>query len=734
MEKLDVKLSAIFGLSLFGTLSVISAIGLVTVGIYAILEEGIVLSIKTPLWVGGAVFIGGILTIGIALCGKISYLKSLILIVISGASFLLCFASMLLLEFAEKMSIFLPARHDHSGPVSMDTRWRSPYVIYLVYLVSSVVGMVSALVGFLYIYCLLIAPVRNRQWKLYQTQSEATSQDQTQTETKNQDQAPEQHARTKYKFKNTPSSKDNKDKISMKSRGRHGSDLPETSWIYDSQSIHSLVATPTKAFPTEKETQLKKDVVDELRHTSSFKIHRYQTLPTPSPVPPPLPPINPSALYPRPTPPEQVKNDVLDDPEPKHCTAKSLEHYPIPRKYSLRGSKRGSKHGRQHPSTFRQISPQGHNSPGEGAVNVTMEHHQGFPDVSEQNFGKGHDQGNIDEYHNTFSTHTSPRSPTDQKFAALSDEARPLQTLHQNASDLISLKPVPVKRLCSKRNSMHHQSAATLPGYDQITLDPPSPQHDSVHCDDQCCLPLPPVQFQENGMTHQKPVRHFNDEVSDNKHSEAAQKGYTDINGHPWEVHQGQGESTDQKTHPVPSQRAAHATESVCETEAPQMTPTQVHQLYQSSQNEETKLDAKGQHNLNQQGYIVIQNPSTHCDTSTDITDPSSSFIEQRSDKPVAPPRTSPKPKLQHQSHVEEATEGPLPVLHRRSSRKVHERIQAVQKMLGMGSSNADSSDHPIDQSPPVPKDEVDHLQPRLAATKVQLDNLEDLYVTSTRL
>ena len=46
--------------------------------------------------------------------------------------------------------------------------------------------------------------------------------------------------------------------------------------------------------------------------------------------------------------------------------------------------------------------------------------------------------------------------------------------------------------------------------------------------------------------------------------------------------------------------------------------------------------------------------------------------------------------------------------------------------------------DHPIDQSPPVPKDEVDHLpdhlQPRLAATKVQLDNLEDLYVTSTRL
>lgn len=359
-----------------------------------------------------------------------------------------------------------------------------------------------------------------------------------------------------------------------------------------------------------------------------------------------------------------------------------------------------------------------------------MEHHQGLPDYSKQNFGKGHNQRNIDEHQNTFNTPTSPKSPTDQKFVALSDEEGPLQTPHHNASNLISLQPVPVKRLCSKRNSMHHQSAATLPGCDQITLDPPSPQHDSVHCDDQCFLPLPPMQYQDNGMTHQKPVRHFNDEVSANTHGEAAQKGYADTEGDPWEVHQGQGVSTDQKTHPVPSQRAAYAMESVCETEAPQMTQTQVHQLYQTSQ---TKLE-QGQHNLNQHGYIVIQNPSTHCDTSTDITDPSTSSIKQRSEKPVAPPRTSPKPKLQHQSHVEEAIERPLPMLHRRSSRKVHERIQAVQKMLGMGSSNGDSSDHPIDQSPPVPKDEVDHLQPRLAATKVQSENLEDLYVTSTRL
>lgn len=281
---------------------------------------------------------------------------------------------------------------------------------------------------------------------------------------------------------------------------------------------------------------------------------------------------------------------------------------------------------------------------------------------------------------------------------------------------------------------MHRQSATTLPGYDQITPDPSNPQQDSVHCEDQCGLPLPPMQYQDNGMTLQKPVRHFNNEMSDSKHSEAAQKGYTDTEGDPWEVYQGQGVSTDQKTHPVPSQRATHAMESFRETEAPQMTQTQVHQLYQSSQNDETKLDAQGQLYLDQQGYIVIQNPSTHCDTSTDITDPSTSSIEQRSDKPVAPPRTSPKPKLQHQSHVEETIEGPLPVLHRRSSRKVHERIQAVQKMLGMGSSRGDSSDHPIDQSPPVPKDEVDHLQPRLAATKVQVDNLEDLYVTSTRL
>ena len=111
---------------------------------------------------------------------------------------------------------------------------------------------------------------------------------------------------------------------------------------------------------------------------------------------------------------------------------------------------------------------------------------------------KGHHQGNIDEHHNTFNMHVSPKSPTDQKFVALSEEERALHTPHQNASNLIRLQPVPVKRLCSKRNSMHHQSAATLPGCDQITLDPANPQQDSVHCEDQCGLPLPPMQFQDN--------------------------------------------------------------------------------------------------------------------------------------------------------------------------------------------------------------------------------------------
>ncbi|XP_041482064.1 uncharacterized protein LOC121429187 [Lytechinus variegatus] len=788
MDKPDIKLSAVFGVSIFGILSVISAIGLVTVGVYAIMEEGIVLGIKTPLWVGGAVFIGGILTIGIAICGKISYLKSLILLVITVTSFLLCSASLLLLEFAEKSSIFqLSSKQVDNGAITRQTLWRSPYVIYLIYLICSVVGMVTAVVGFLYVYCILIAPVRNQQWKSYQTQ--------IQTQTRNRDQVQDQYTRTKYTFKNKPSPKEHEGKVKshkgkMKSK-ENKNKLPESSWIYDSQSIHSLTATPTRAFPKNRETQLKKDVVEELQHNSTFKVHRYQTRSSPSPVPPPLPPIQSSALGLGPTPPKQVKETVPVEQHPS--TAKSLEHYPIPRKYSLRrSSKRGSNRGRQHPGTYRLTSPGGQRKDNtEGGGNFIMEHHP-LPDVLQENLGDVNEHGFIGEQHSTFHIVASAKGHTDQPFGSSVNEATPLQTSHQDmTSGQIVLKPVPVKRKCNRQSSPHRQ-CAPHPSYDQVRPNPINPNQDANHCVDLDGLPLVPIQHQENRMPHQKPVRHFGSEIGDTnigQNIEAVQSGGTDTEDYHLLAHQQREVSADRKTHPglpieekihpIPNQRSAYAIgihvkstyhERVWDTEGPQVTQHQIHQLYQPSRSDNSRSDPQEQLNLNQQGRVNTQAPSIEDNPSTGTCDQSIiKSIQRLPNKPVASPRLSLKRKLQRQSNVAEvpvvqppvvyqrsnivkapevlpqlvhgrsnvvAAEVPSPVIHRRSTRrKVHEHIQAMQQMLWMEASDIDGSDLGIDRSsPPDPQDEVDHLQPRLAVTKGKVDNLQDLQITSTRL
>lgn len=233
------------------------------------------------------------------------------------------------------------------------------------------------------------------------------------------------------------------------------------------------------------------------------------------------------------------------------------------------------------------------------------------------------------------------------------------------------------------------------------------------------------MQAVQNGHTH--PANHLQLQVSE------------DLQIHPLQVR------------PLPPQRSAHTVfgqESVWETEAVQMNQTQIHQLYESSQSNQISPDLQGQPNPDITGYIVLQDPQMpqgHSVTDSQmpkvqsVTDPqmnqvqsvtdhdhAKSITHKQQEKPAMP--ACPKPKLQRQKRVEETSQRPHPpVPHRRSTRRVHERIQAVQELLWEDSS-----------IPVSPNDEVDHLQPRRAASSApnpaQVDNIKDMYVASTRL
>ncbi|XP_072176739.1 uncharacterized protein [Diadema setosum] len=322
MDRMDKPL-VVLGCTLFGGLDIIAAIGLVTVGVYATLEEGIVFSLKTPLWIGGAIFVGGALIVGIALCGTHSYKKNLTMLVVSGVASVLCSAGVMMLEFAEKAVIF-----ESSGPSLIGDRdfeaeeivWPSFYIIYLVCLVSNVIGLVSSVLGFLYIYCLLVAPFRRQEWKAYQSPD------------KNNELS--KPAKTRYSFKHS--------KLLQKEGGEmrcveEESEIPQTSWIYDTDGAEPPPRPPL----VRQKTQLDKAVVEELQHHSTFVEHQHQThaLSTPpppaTPPAPPPPPLLRSSL----TSHDGSSND-LERNNQQRSTARSLERYPIPRKYS--GKRQGN--------------------------------------------------------------------------------------------------------------------------------------------------------------------------------------------------------------------------------------------------------------------------------------------------------------------------------------------------------------------------------------------------------
>ncbi|XP_071820526.1 uncharacterized protein [Apostichopus japonicus] len=145
---------AVSGCLIFAALYMLSGVTMTTTGILAMIRLPIIFKTGSVIWAGILVTGMGLLTVAIIVCKRNhDYRKAVALLLVSVVVLVVCFINLILFEMMEWKEIFGP-RLELVNPHQTDLT--AIFFAHLVSLVSTVVGLVSSLVGSIYICCVVM--------------------------------------------------------------------------------------------------------------------------------------------------------------------------------------------------------------------------------------------------------------------------------------------------------------------------------------------------------------------------------------------------------------------------------------------------------------------------------------------------------------------------------------------------------------------------------------------------